>query len=62
MVSPIKYPTFKETSLFNWKYLIVFAIILIALFFIPELTVFILCAAYVVLMPFIKTKQAKTRQ
>jgi CDP-diacylglycerol--serine O-phosphatidyltransferase len=57
MVSQVKYPTFKETSLFNWKYLIVFAIILIALFFIPELTVFILCAAYVFVMPFIKRRE-----
>jgi CDP-diacylglycerol--serine O-phosphatidyltransferase len=57
MVSQIKYPSFKETSLFNWKYLLSFAIILIGLFFIPELIVFILCLAYLVVMPFIKNKK-----
>ncbi len=51
MVSRIKYPTFKNVALFQWKYLLGFAIILPMLFIAPELTIFILSLAYVVLMP-----------
>ncbi len=51
MVSGIKYPTFKNVSLFQWKYLLGFAIILPMLFIAPELTIFILSLVYVVLMP-----------
>ena len=51
MVSPIKYPTYKEVSLFQWKYMLGFAIILAMLFIVPELVVFVLLLAYVVFMP-----------
>ena len=51
MVSRIKYPTFKDVSLFQWKYLLGFAIMLAMLFVIPELTVFLLSLAYVIFMP-----------
>ncbi len=51
MVSRIKYPTFKNVSLFQWKYLLGFAIILTMLFIIPELVVLVLSSAYVILMP-----------
>ncbi|UCB57542.1 MAG: CDP-diacylglycerol--serine O-phosphatidyltransferase [Candidatus Omnitrophota bacterium] len=51
MVSGIKYPTFKNVSLFQWKYLLSFVIILAMLFIIPELVAFVLSLAYVVLMP-----------
>ena len=51
MVSGIKYPTFKNVSLFQWKYLLGFAIILPMLFIAPELTVFILSLVYLILIP-----------
>lgn len=51
MVSGIKYPTFKNVSLFQWKYLLGFAIILPMLFIAPEVTIFILSIVYLILMP-----------
>ena len=51
MVSRIKYPSFRDVPLFQWKYLLGFAIILSGLFIIPELTVFIISLIYVVYMP-----------
>lgn len=51
MVSRIKYPTFKDVSLLHWKYLFGFAIVLAALFIIPELVVFSLSLIYVIVMP-----------
>lgn len=51
MVSGIKYPTYKDISLFQWKYLLGFAIISAALFVIPELTVFIISAIYIIFIP-----------
>jgi len=51
MVSQIKYPSFKDVSLFQWKYLLGFAAILAMLFVIPELTVFVLSLTYVIFMP-----------
>ncbi len=51
MVSRIKYPTFKDLTLFRGKYLLAFVIILPLLFIIPELLVFILSLVYVVFMP-----------
>lgn len=51
MVSRIKYPTFKDVSLLQWKYILLFAIILPLLFFIPELVVFILSLVYIIFMP-----------
>jgi phosphatidylserine synthase len=56
MVSGIKYPTFKNVSLLQLRYLLGFALILPVLFFIPEITVFILSFTYVILMPCIKNK------
>ncbi len=54
MVSRIEYPTFKDVSLRRWKYLPAFAIIMVMLFIVPELTAFVLSFAYVVLLPFTK--------
>ena len=51
MVSRIKYPTYKNVSLLQWKYVFGFAIILPMLFIIPELTVFSLSLVYVIFMP-----------
>ncbi len=51
MVSGIKYPTYKDVSLFRWKYLFGFAIMLVMLFVIPELTILLMSLIYVVLMP-----------
>ncbi len=51
MVSGIKYPTYKDVSLFQWKYLLGFAIILVMLFIVPELVVFGLSLVYVIFMP-----------
>ena len=51
MVSHIKYPTFKDVSLFQWKYLLGFAIVSAALFILPELAVFVLSLVYVIFMP-----------
>ncbi|NQS99906.1 MAG: hypothetical protein HQ595_02385, partial [Candidatus Omnitrophica bacterium] len=56
MVSRIKYPTFKDISMFQRKYLITLAIIMSILFIRPELTVFTLCVAYVIIMPFVKIR------
>lgn len=51
MVSRIKYPTFKEEPLFQWQYLLSFAIILTMLFIRPELTVLAISFVYVFLLP-----------
>jgi CDP-diacylglycerol--serine O-phosphatidyltransferase len=51
MVSRIKYPTFKDVTLFRWRYLAVFVIILPLLFIIPELVLFVLSFIYVIVMP-----------
>lgn len=51
MVSPVKYPTYKDVSLWQWKYLLGFAIIIGMLFFIPELTVLIISLVYLIVMP-----------
>lgn len=58
MVSQIRYPTFKDVALFQWKCLLCFAIIFPMLFIIPELTVLVLSLVYIVLMP-IKTNLIK---
>lgn len=60
MVSRIKYPTFKDVSLFQGKYLIGFAMILTLLFIVPELAVFVLSVFYVIFMP-IKANLMKPR-
>lgn len=51
MVSRIKYPTFKDLSLFQGRYLIGLVIILLLLFIIPEVAVFVLSVFYVIFMP-----------
>ncbi|MBL7085264.1 MAG: CDP-alcohol phosphatidyltransferase family protein, partial [Candidatus Omnitrophica bacterium] len=51
MVSRIEYPTYKDVSLFQWKYLLGFATILAMLLIIPELTVLCISIFYVVFMP-----------
>jgi len=51
MVSGIKYPTFKNVSLFQRKYLLGAALILPLIFIIPELTIFIGSVIYIIFMP-----------
>jgi len=56
MVSRLKYPTFKDVSFFQWRYLPSFAIILTMLLIVPEVTVFVSCLAYAIFVPFIKRR------
>ncbi|MFH1245363.1 MAG: CDP-diacylglycerol--serine O-phosphatidyltransferase [Candidatus Omnitrophota bacterium] len=51
MVSHIKYPSFKDKTVYQGKYLLAVVVMLIMLLFIPELTMFILCSMYVIFLP-----------
>jgi CDP-diacylglycerol--serine O-phosphatidyltransferase len=61
MVSQIKYPTYKDVSLFHWRYLLGLAVILPMLFIVPELTVLVISLIYLIVIPItsIKLKQMK---
>ncbi|MBN3038109.1 MAG: CDP-alcohol phosphatidyltransferase family protein [Candidatus Omnitrophica bacterium] len=51
MVSRIQYPTYKDVSLLQWKYIFGFAIIFILLFFVPELVALVLLSTYIIYIP-----------